>query len=157
MIWLVSSYLVVIVTALTAGLVALAINGLVPQLRAAEPLLTCALVGGIGGCLYCLRAVYLNACVHRRWSQHWLPWYFIRPLTSLISGGASYIFLYAGLLVLDSEPNRDTTMFGFYALAFVAGLNVDRFLAKIEDIALTTWGIDKSRVAKEGNQRQEGG
>ena len=35
---------------------------------------------------------------------------------------------------------------GFYALAFVAGMNVDKFVAKIEDIAQATWGIEKSRA-----------
>jgi hypothetical protein len=37
---------------------------------------------------------------------------------------------------------------GFYVLAFIAGLNVDKFLSKIEEIAQTTWGIEKSRAAR---------
>jgi len=37
---------------------------------------------------------------------------------------------------------------GFLALAFIAGLNVDKFITKIEDIAQATWGIEKSRTAR---------
>jgi hypothetical protein len=64
---------------------------------------------------------------------------------SLIAGGVSWIFLRAGLLVLDASQQQGSTDVGFLALAFVAGYNVDRFLAKLEQIAEATWGIQKSR------------
>lgn len=112
-------------------------------------LLACILIGGIGGVLYCLRGVYLNYAAKDQWSDKWIVWYFIRPLASLICGGVSFVFLKAGLLVLEAEKDTDATNLGFYALAFIAGLNVDNFIVKIEDLADATWGIKKSRTSKD--------
>ncbi len=109
--------------------------------------LSCGLCGGIGGVTYCLRGIYLNACVFDRWSDKWLPWYFIRPIVSFVCGVVSCLFLKAGLIVLEAQQTDAPTNLAFYALAFVAGLNVDRFIEKIEDIAQVTWGIKKSRTA----------
>jgi hypothetical protein len=108
-----------------------------------------ALIGSLGGVLYCLRAVYLNKSVHNRWDEEWHVWYYLRPLTSLLSGFVSSIFLKAGLLTLDAAEGGSA--FGFLAVAFIAGYNVDNFLKKIEDVAKTVWGIDKSRVGN-GNE-----
>lgn len=107
----------------------------------------CGICGGIGGVTYCLRGIYLNACVFDRWSDKWLPWYFIRPLVSFICGVVSWLFLKAGLIVLEAKQSGDSTNLAFFALAFIAGLNVDKFVEKIEDIAQVTWGIKKSRTA----------
>jgi hypothetical protein len=109
----------------------------------------CILMGGIGGCVYCLRGVYLNACVKKKWDEVWHPWYYIRPFVSLVCGGISYLFLKAGLLVLEARSTNDATDLGFLALAFIAGLNVDKFIAKIEDVSKAAFGIEKSRTAKE--------
>lgn len=114
--------------------------------------LFCGLSGGLGGVTYCLRGIYLNACVFKRWDDTWLPWYFIRPLVSFICGIVSCLFLKAGLIVLEAEQMDSSTNLAFYALAFIAGLNVDKFIEKIEDIAQVTWGIKKSRTAKQGNE-----
>ena len=96
-----------------------------------------------------------NVCVKKNWDKDWQPWYYIRPVVSLISGGVSYLFLRAGLLVLESDQRTDATQLGFLALAFVAGLNVDKFMNKIEDIAQAAWGIEKSRTAKESSRQDE--
>ena len=101
----------------------------------------------MGGCIYCLRAIYLNACVRKQWDSEWKPWYYIRPIVSISCGGVSYLFLRAGLLILESGTHNDSTDLGFYALAFIAGLNVDKFISKIEDIAQAVWGIEKSRTS----------
>jgi hypothetical protein len=70
-----------------------------------------------------------------------------------VCGGVSFIFLKAGLLVLESAgPREDATQLGFVALAFIAGLNVDKFITKVEEVAQATWGIEKSRTAKEAGQ-----
>jgi len=112
----------------------------------------CGLCGGVGGVTYCLRGVYRNACVFNRWNDLWLPWYFIRPLVSFICGMVSCLFLKAGLIILEAQQINTPTNLAFYALAFIAGLNVDKFIEKIEDIAQVTWGIKKSRTAtKEDN------
>jgi len=108
-------------------------------------LFECICIGGIGGILYCLRGVYLNFCVKKNWDNDWIVWYIVRPIVSLISGGVSFLFLKAGLLVLEAKKEIDSSNLGFFALAFIAGLNVDKFIAKIEELAKATWGIEKSR------------
>jgi MFS family permease len=135
--------LLAVVTAVACAI----LQGLLPSwLRTIQVYIACSLIGGVGGITYCLRAVYLNACVHKRWDMEWYPWYYIRPIVSLICGAVSSIFLKAGLLVLDATQSADSNLLGFYALAFIAGFNVDRFVAKLEDIAHATWGIEKSRA-----------
>lgn len=141
------AYHLFLLACLIAG-AALILKGLLPSwLEVVRIPIVCALVGCLGGITYCLRAVYLNACVRKQWDDSWWPWYYIRPVVSFISGGVSFIFLKAGLLVLDATQKEDATLLGFYALAFVAGFNVDKFMAKIEDIAHASWGIQKSRAA----------
>jgi len=108
----------------------------------------CIIAGGFGGAVYCLRAVYLNACVRKSWDKDWHPWYFIRPFVSLMCGGVSYVFLMAGLLVLEAGQKANSSNLGFLALAFISGLNVDKFVSKIEDLAQATWGIEKSRSSR---------
>ncbi len=108
----------------------------------------CILFGGLGGVTYCLRGVYLNACVHKRWDIGWLPWYLLRPIVSLVLGGVSYLFVKSGLLLLGASQDQGASSLGIWAVAFIAGLNVDRFLAKIEDIGSTVWGVEPSRQSK---------
>lgn len=147
MIFLIVLYLIAICGVCTAYL-AFALLGHVGQ--PLEPIrigLACCCTAGIGGVLYCLRAVYVNRCVRNHWNAQWHWWYFLRPMTSFICGGASYLFLKAGLLVLESKTQGDASEIGFYALAFIAGLNVDKFVAKIEGVAHAVWGIEKSRSA----------
>ena len=60
-----------------------------------------------------------------------------------ICGGVSYLFLRAGLLVLESTAKQDASDIGYLVLSFIAGLNVDKFITKIEDIAQATYGIEK--------------
>src|SRR5437879_3107179 len=67
------------------------------------------LAGGFGGALYCMRGVYLNACVRKNWDIEWEPWYYIRPFASLICGGVSYLFLKAGLLVLEAGEKANAS------------------------------------------------
>jgi len=108
----------------------------------------CGVFGGVGGVVYCLRGVYLSACVFKNWDEAWLPWYFIRPIVSCICGVVSLLFLKAGLIVLEASPNSNTSYLTFYALSFIAGLNVDNFIKKLEDIAQVSWGIKKSRTSE---------
>jgi H+/Cl- antiporter ClcA len=108
----------------------------------------CGICGGVGGITYCLRGIYLNACVHKRWDDDWLPWYFIRPIVSFICGVVSFLFLKAGLIVLEARQEASASNLAFYALAFIAGLNVDRFIEKIEELAQAAWGIRRSRTSE---------
>lgn len=117
----------------------------------------CCFVGAIGGILYCLRGVYLNKCVRKNWDEDWHIWYYLRPIASTISGFVSFIFLKAGLLVLDAGPAEDAVSYGYLAIAFVAGYNVDNFLKKIESVACELWGIKKSRSFDlNSNDKEEG-
>ena len=109
----------------------------------------CAYIGGMGGVLYCLRAIYLNKCVFQRWDETWFVWYYLRPIVSVISGLVSCIFLKAGLLVLDAKTEPSSIVYGYLAIAFIAGYNVDNFMKKIESIAHTVWGISKSRASEQ--------
>lgn len=114
--------------------------------------ITCGMAGGFGGVVYCLRGLYLNYSVKKQWGKEWYPWYVIRPFVSILTGGVSFLFLKAGLLVLEAQSEATSSNFGFYALAFIAGLNVDKFISKIEDLAQATWGIEKSRASKKENE-----
>ena len=49
-------------------------------------------------------------------------------------------------LVLNAEIEVSTSSFGFMAVAFIAGLNVDKFTSKLEDLAKAAWGVEKSRM-----------
>lgn len=122
-------------------------------------LVQCAVIGMVAGILYCLRAVYVNTGLDR-WKSQWELWYFLRPITSGISGFASCVFLQAGLLALSSKPDPDAMPYGYLAVAFIAGYNVDFFMKKIETIAQELWGIDKSRASRdsseEGTPKSEG-
>ncbi len=108
----------------------------------------CVLIGGLGGTVYCLRAVYLTHCVRNVWDERWAVWYVLRPVVSTLMGGVAYIFLSAGLLVLDADHDSTAGRYGFFALSFIAGLNVDRFIVRIEEIAKSTWGIRPTRVSE---------
>ncbi len=78
-IWIVAIILLLEVVAITGSLIAIAIAQ-VPWLPANLHVVAgSVLFGGLGGCTYCLRGVYLNACVLKSWDKAWLPWYFIRP------------------------------------------------------------------------------
>lgn len=116
--------------------------------------LVCAVVGGLAGCLYCLRGVYLNAAARNQWDTQWHVWYLLRPIVSAGSGAVSYLFLKAGLLVLESGTKPEATEIGFYALAFIAGFNVDKFIKKLENISEAVWGIEKSRSAHSEEEKK---
>ena len=132
------------------------IRGLLPYWLATYSLgLRCALIGAIGGIVYCLRAIYLNRSVKGQWDVQWNVWYYLRPIISFVVGGVSYIFINAGLLVLDATQTPSQSSYGFLALAFIAGLNVDRFLIRIEDIAHSTWGIRPSRSSEATSKEYE--
>jgi len=120
-----------------------------------ELAINCILTATIAGCLYCLRAVYLNKCVRKIWDEDWTIWYYLRPLTSAISGLASFIFLNAGLVILDASQSNNPENYGYLAFAFIAGLNVDKFVVKIEEIAKKTFNIEKSRTSASSENKEK--
>lgn len=112
----------------------------------------CVLTAAVGGVIYCLRAVYVNKCVRKNWDQDWETWYYLRPITSSISGFVAYIFLKAGLITLAASQQTDYGNFGFLAFAFIAGFNVDKFVQKIEEVAKAVFGIGQSRMTKKSEE-----
>ena len=162
---MISIVVVVIYLLLFLGILAwiasLSIQGLIPSwLEGITEIINCALAGALGGIIYCIRAVYLNRCVYNRWSSDWSTWYFLRPIVSLLVGGVSYIFLKAGLFAFGHKTQEIEHPFGFLSLAFIAGLNVDKFVKKMEQIAQATWGIEQSRTstqedAEDTNQKEK--
>ncbi|SEI14944.1 hypothetical protein [Paraburkholderia hospita] len=157
MFFLIIVYLILLCTISGTAIATMSLGLLPHQYEPIRIALTCCFTACIGGCLYCLRAVYLNKCVRKNWDSDWHTWYFLRPLASFICGGASFLFLKAGLLVLESNTKEGATEIGFYALAFVAGLNVDKFVAKIEGVAHAVWGIEKSRSAASSADEKKSG
>lgn len=147
---IVITYLIIVFTLIIIAGYNLVVNSL-GQFENFRLLFSCILIGGVGGLLYCFRGVYLNYSVKDQWSDKWIAWYLIRPLVSMVCGGVSYIFLKAGLLVLEAQKENDATNLGFYALSFIAGMNVDNFVSKLEDLADATWGIKKSRASRDNN------
>lgn len=132
------------------------VRGLLPDWLAPYSLgFRCSLIGAIGGIVYCLRAIYLNRSVKVQWDSNWNVWYYLRPIISFIVGGVSYVFLNAGLLVLDATQTSTQNVYGFLALSFIAGLNVDRFLVRIEGIAQSAWGIRPSRSSESSSQKNK--
>ena len=114
----------------------------------------CTLIAITGGVLYCLRAIYKIVCVEKNWDDSWKMWYILRPWTSAISGVVSYVFLKSGLLILDAPRTDDATHYGFLAVAFLAGLNVDNFVHKIENVAKVTLGIKPTRARRNEQEDQ---
>lgn len=119
------------------------------------PAIISVIFGGIGSCMYCLRAIYLNVCVHNRWSTTWLPWYFIRPFVGLILGGSAYLFIKSGLLLFCTQPSAQG-LYPIWSMAFLAGLNVDGFIQRVESIGQRAWGISPSAQHRnsEHNKRE---
>ncbi|TXI12082.1 MAG: hypothetical protein E6Q68_04660 [Polynucleobacter sp.] len=141
-------YLVAYLIACIFGLYFADISGFFAASANLKIALMSSLFGGIGGVIYCLRGIYLSASVRGDWNSKWIPWYFIRPFVSTICGGVSFVFLKAGLIALEATSTGSSSDFGFFAFALIAGLNVDKFLEKLQDIALSIWGIEKSRSSK---------
>lgn len=143
-----AAYLMALGVLACAGLV-VAATGALPTPLAAFPLVVqCALVGALGGVVYCLRGLYLSRSVRNDWSDDWITWYVLRPWVSLACGGVTFVFLRAGLLVLEGNQTGDPSAYGFLALAFIAGLNVDGLVRRLEGIAESSWGIEPSRASR---------
>lgn len=151
----ISLYLLLILL-VDSVLVSLIYLGKIPvEFKNLEKVALCFLIGGIGGVIYCLRGVYVNACSLKTWDPEWLPWYLIRPIVSHFSGLISFLFVKAGLLLLEAEGTEDPTGIGFLALAFIAGLNVDKFLKKVEGMAKAAWGVEPSNMSKNKSSKKD--
>ena len=143
-------YLICFLSILGLLLLSLATYELPIWLQTYNTLIASLIIGGIGGCVYLLRSVYIHYSALSDWNDKWLPWYYIRPIVSIVIGGISYIFLRAGLFILESAPKSDSNEYGFLAVAFIAGYKVDKFLEWLEN---TTYGsLTKNKSDKTKNR-----
>ena len=107
-----------------------------------------ALWGLVGGCIYCTRGLYLQYCAKKEWDNRWIVWHIIRPVVSAAAGVLSLLFVKAGLIVFEASSLNTANNYGVYAFAFIAGLNVDNFIKKIESIFEEILGIKKTRTSR---------
>jgi hypothetical protein len=144
------AYLLLLLGIGTAGGFALEASGLASS-DPSKFLLYASILGGLGGGLVnCLRAVYLNACVRKKWDKDWHPWYVIRPILSGVMGGVAYVFIRAGLFVFGGQgESKDWSIYGYLAVSFIAGYNVQRFLEQLEAISEATFGVKKKSTPQE--------
>jgi hypothetical protein len=152
-------YLGIMLLALLALLILILSGVLPPWLIAHATIIKCSLIGGFGAISYCLLAVYYHYCRKGDWKEKWIPWYYIKPVLGMIIGGFTYFFVAAGLLVLEATAEAEPSQLGVFVLSFIAGLNTDQFIAKIENIVSNLWGIKPSSLSrslldKEDNQQQ---
>lgn len=119
-------------------------------LKEYELVINCILVSTLAGVLYCLRAIYVNYSVHKNWDAYWEVWYYLRPIASSICGLIAYIFLKASIIILEADQTENAGNYGYLAFAFIAGFNVDKFLKKIEGLAKSSFGVEKSRASRQG-------
>ena len=111
----------------------------------------CLLFGMLGGIIYCIRGYYQHHSVLKNWDSSWEAWYFIRPIVSGVMGFISLVFIKAGLLVFASDSNisvEGNKIIAYFAVAFIAGYNVQNFLVKLEDIFSVILGIEKKVLPK---------
>ena len=120
-------------------------------LKGYELAINCMNIAALAGVLYCLRAVYLNYSVNKDWDTYWEVWYYLRPIASAVSGLVAYIFLKASIIILEADQAANAGHFGYLAFAFIAGLNVDNFLKKIEGLAKSSFGVETSRTSKKSD------
>ena len=104
--------------------------------------------GLLGGCAYCIRGLYLQYCVKKEWDDRWIVWHIIRPTMSAICGAVSLLFIQSGFLLFAGSLSTQKSYYAVYAVAFIAGLNVDNFMNRIESLMKASIGIEKTRASK---------
>jgi hypothetical protein len=112
-------------------------------------LLLCCVLAGLGGTIYCLRGVFEHACRKNDWKLKWNLWYYIRPIFSIGCGIIAFLFLKAGLFLLETNIPENATNIGYLVLSFIAGYSVDSFIERIEEIGKSIFSIKKSNYSSE--------
>jgi drug/metabolite transporter (DMT)-like permease len=144
------AYLLFLLVAGVVGASWLETSGLQTSNAGKFVLLACVLSGLAGGLVNCLRAVYLNACVRENWDSAWHAWYVVRPILSAIMGAVAYLFIRAGLFVFGGQEElKQWSIYGYLAVCFIAGYNVQRFLEQLEAISEALFGIKKKSTPQD--------
>jgi hypothetical protein len=92
-----------------------------------------AFAGALGGMVHGLRslAVYTG---NRALKWSWLPFYLVKPVLGAAVGTVFYVILRAGLFS-PSTNAKNTSPYGFAAVAVLAGLFSDQALEKLKKVA----------------------
>jgi hypothetical protein len=112
----------------------------------AHPVVWPIALAGLGSVIYCLRSIYHHMCVTRDWDTSWIVWYWLRPFVGLLSGAVAFVFVQAGLVLLNAEGGEKGSPWGLYAISIIAGYNVDQFWALIEKVMKDALGLERSRL-----------
>lgn len=104
----------------------------------------------IGGVFYCLRAVYETCCVRNNWDDRWIVWYFLRPVTSLLSGFLIWLALKSGTFMMSGKP-IDINIWISCFLGFIAGMNVKNIQKFIEETFKKKAGVNPSNQSQNSN------
>lgn len=115
-------------------------------------LLLCCVLAGLGGTIFCLRGVFEHACRNNDWAPKWNLWYYIRPIFSIGCGIIAFLFLKAGLFLLETNIPENATNIGYLVLSFIAGYNVDSFIERIEEIGKSVFSINTSNDNSENDK-----
>ena len=107
-----------------------------------------SLFGLLGSTVYCSRSLYLQYCVKKEWDDRWIVWHIIRPFVATICGFISLLFIKAGFLLFDASSTSFQSYYGIYMVAFIAGMNIDNFIKKIESLCKEIMGIQKTRTSR---------
>ena len=109
--------------------------------------------GGLGGSIYCMREFY-RYIKNEQFRINYFWWYIIRPLSSMVMGAFSYLFIAGGLLVLSNSPNAtDQKGLMFYcSFAFLVGIAYSRFIEKIYQLAGVLFAAKENNNSKNGTE-----
>jgi hypothetical protein len=70
-------------------------------------------------------------------------------------GAVAYVFIRAGLFIFGGEGElRGWSIYGYLAVGFIAGYNVQRFLEQLEAISEATFGVKKKSTPQESERPQ---
>jgi hypothetical protein len=98
-------------------------------------LLLVMIAGALGAMLHALRSIgwYVGT---RRLVRSWLPRYFLLPLVGATIALIMYVVIRGGFFS-SSAPVKDTSPFGFLAIAAVMGLFTEQAILKLKELSET--------------------
>jgi hypothetical protein len=114
-------------------------------------LLIVVLTGALGGLLHAIRSLawYVG---NRELRLSWLPYYLLLPIAGAIMAFAFYVVLRGGLFS-PSASIRETSPFGFAAIALLVGMFTPQAALKLKQVAETFFARPSS--GKESQPQEE--
>jgi hypothetical protein len=114
--------------------------------------------GGVGAVIYCIRGLYRHYS-DDDYNSKYVYWYIFRPWVGAVLGLVSYFLIAGGLLAFsDGTPSDNMrTKALFMAVAFLAGFSSNEFIMKINSIAESLFGRDRSKSDIQDFRQQKSG